>query len=357
MDYEKKKHLLVNLLYAGSILLLVFVAVRYGLSLVMPFLLAFLIAAALQTPTRWIVQHSHLPRRPVAMGLALLFYSTIGLVLSLLGIKLFSSIISLTANLPAFYTNSIAPALAALFHLMDQLFLEMDAGLAATLNQLSTQFVQSVGELVSSLSVRMVGTLSGYASSLPGLFIKTLLMMISTFFIAGDYDLLTSFVSRQFSDHTRTLLLEIKSYVVGTLFVCIRSYLLIMGITCVELSIGLSILRIPGAIGIAMLISVFDILPLLGTGGVMIPWVILAAVHGNRTLALGLLVVYLVITVIRNILEPKIVGSQLGLHPIVTLLCMFVGAQLLGIVGLFGFPILLSLLCHLNSTGAIHLFR
>ena len=75
-------------------------------------------------------------------------------------------------------------------------------------------------------------------------------------------------------------------------------------------------------------------------------------------LALGLLLVYLFVTVVRNILEPKIVGGQIGVHPVVTLAGMFVGAQLFGVLGLFGFPIgLSSLLRHLNESGAIKVFR
>ena len=89
----------------------------------------------------------------------------------------------------------------------------------------------------------------------------------------------------------------------------------------------------------------------------MIPWTVITALTGSHGLALGLLVVYLVITVVRNIIEPKIVGSQIGLHPVVTLVSMFVGAQLLGVLGLFGFPIGLSLLRYLNETGSIRLFK
>ena len=89
----------------------------------------------------------------------------------------------------------------------------------------------------------------------------------------------------------------------------------------------------------------------------MIPWVVISAFSGDFTLALGLLLVYVAITVIRNIIEPKIVGSQIGLHPVVTLVSMFAGVQLFGAVGLFGFPIGLSLLMHLNRTGTIKIFR
>ena len=130
-----------------------------------------------------------------------------------------------------------------------------------------------------------------------------------------------------------------------------------MCITFIELSIGLTILRIDNAILIAFLISIFDILPVLGTGGIMIPWTVLTAIQGDYTMAIGLLCVYLVVTVIRNILEPKIVGSQVGLHPLVTLMSMFVGAQILGVFGLFGLPITLSLLKNLNDKGTIHIFK
>ena len=143
----------------------------------------------------------------------------------------------------------------------------------------------------------------------------------------------------------------------GTLWVCIRSYALIMSITCVELCIGLSLVKIPNPVIIALCISIFDILPVLGTGGIMIPWVVLTFIQGRFARALGLLAVYITITVIRNIIEPKIVGSQLGLHPVVTLCSMFVGAQLLGVIGVFGFPIGLSLLCHLNARGVIKILH
>ena len=166
-----------------------------------------------------------------------------------------------------------------------------------------------------------------------------------------------AFFLKQLDGKSKQIFLQVKKYVVGTLFVCIRSYALIMTITFIELSMGLSIIGVKNSILIAFLISVFDILPVLGTGGIMIPWTIIAALTGDYSLSIGLLIVYLIITVIRNIIEPKIVGSQIGLHPVVTLASMFVGVQLLGVVGLFGFPISLSLLRHLNDNGTIHLFK
>lgn len=357
MDYEKRKRFIVNFLSGGLIVLLITVVIRYGLGLIAPFLAAFLIAYFLKIPARWIAKKTGFSYKPVVMFLVLLFYSTAGILIALLGIKLVTSSIALVSALPMLYSTQMEPLLSSFFNEIEQTVFRMDTALVTALSELFSQFVQSTGDLVTSLSVKMVGTLSGYASSLPGLFVKILLMIISTFFIAGDYDVLVGFGSRQFSDKARNFLMQIKEYVVGTLFVCIRSYALIMTITFIELSIGLTIIGVPNAVFIALSISVFDILPVLGTGGVMIPWVVITAILGNLPLAVGLLIIYLIITVIRNILEPKIVGSQIGLHPIVTLASMFVGVQLFGVIGLFGFPIFLSLLRHLNDTGTIKIFK
>ncbi len=357
MDYEKRKRFIINLLYIGLIALVVYGIIHYGLGLLAPFILALLIASLLKIPARWLARKTKIPYKPIALFLVLLFYATVGVMLSLAGIKMITSATDFVSKLPHIYSTEIEPLLGAAFDGVEQTVARMDPALVSAINDMFTQLTQSLGELVTNLSVTAVRTLSGYATLLPGLLIKILLMIISTFFIAGDYDQLAEFVSRQMTEKVKRFLLRVQEYVVGTLLVCIRSYALIMLITFAELSVGLSIIGIPNAILIALGIAIFDILPVLGTGGIMIPWMIIVAIQGDFKLAIALLVLYLVITVIRNILEPKIVGSQIGLHPIVTLVSMFVGAQLFGVLGLFGFPIMLSLLRHLNDTGTIKLFK
>lgn len=123
--------------------------------------------------------------------------------------------------------------------------------------------------------------ISDFASSLPMLFIRLVLMVISTFFIAMDYEALCAFCMRQLNEKAQNVVMQIKQYVVGTLFVCIRSYALIMSITFVELSVGLTLIGIRKSVFIAFCIAVFDILPVLGTGGIMIPWALISAILGD----------------------------------------------------------------------------
>lgn len=312
MKTEARKIFIINCMYFTILLLAAFVLLKYGLPMVAPFVTAFVIAYLLRRPICFASGRLRMNRRVMAILMVLLFYSAAGLLFTLLCVKIFSNGKLLVASLPSVYANYVEPVFTGIFSGIEQSLLRMDPSLLGTLEELEGHFVRSAGQMVSGISMEVMGWLSGFASSLPGMFINLLLMVITTFFIAADYELLTGFCLRQLGERPKEVFMEIQSYVAGTLFVCIRSYALIMTITFVELSIGL---------------------------------------------ALGLLAVYLVITVVRNIIEPKIVGSQIGLHPVVTLVNMFVGVQLLGVLGLFGFPIGLSLLRYLNETGAIRLFK
>ena len=259
--------------------------------------------------------------------------------------------------IPSIYDKQLVPFLITTFDRIEDTIYNIDPAIVGIISEGFNQFVRSLGEHITNFSLALLGSLSNIASSLPGFFIRVLLMIISTFFIAIDFEALSSFVKRQFSQKGNEIIDNIREYMVNTLFVVIRSYGLIMLITFIELSIGLSIIGIPNAVLIGFLIAIFDILPVLGTGGIMIPWTIMTFIQRDFKTGIGLLLLYIFVTVMRNILEPKIVGGQLGLHPVITLMSMFVGAKLLGVVGLFGFPIILSLLRHLNHTGVIKIFK
>lgn len=354
---EKRKTFLINFAYYAVYAAIVYTVLRFGFKLVAPFVIGFIVAYLLKSPISFFSRKLKIPRKPTALLTVLLFYAVIGSLIALLSIKLVGGVTGFFGRLPEIYENFAVPYLSQVMGNVEAILYQMDDSFVAAVNGVGGQVLSSLGDMVSKLSGAAISFVSSFAASLPGLFVNLVLMIISSFFIAGDYEKLRDFCMKQLSDGSRELFNQIKEYVVGTLLVCIRSYAIIMTITFTELSIGLSILKIDYAILVAACIAVFDVLPVLGTGGVMIPWVVLTAVRGNFGLALGLLVVYIIVTVIRNIIEPKIVGGQLGLHPVVTLASMYAGVRLLGGIGLFGFPIGLSLLRHLNDHGVIHIFK
>ena len=352
-----RRSFIINCGYFAIIAALIFIIVKYAVPLLMPFILAFLIAVLLQRPIRFMHNKTHLKKRLCGLIAAVLFFVALAAFISWGGIELVTGIHKLFINLPQFYNNTVEPMLMDIFRNLESLKLWNELNLMELLKNLENQLMDALGGLATSISTKAIGMVTGFAASLPMLFIKTVLFLVSTVFISMDYDKIMGFVVYQMNDRVREIFEETKAYMVNVLFVVIRSYIIIMSITFVELSIGLSIIKIDYAILIALCIAIFDILPVLGTGGVMIPWTVISIVLGNYWLALKLFILYVIITIVRNIIEPKIVGSQLGLHPIVTLSSMFAGLQVLGGLGLFGFPIGLSLLVHLNKKGVIQVLK
>ena len=149
----------------------------------------------------------------------------------------------------------------------------------------------------------------------------------------------------------------IKEQFVSTIGKYLRAYGLIIFITFTELFIGFSILGVSYSFIIAMITALVDILPVLGTGTILIPWGVYMIFAGNYFLGIGILVLYVLITVVRQVLEPKIVGSYVGLYPLVTLMAMYIGSKVMGFFGLFLFPIAIILLKKLNDDGHIKLWK
>jgi len=357
VDLGRKRLFLINFAYFLVIAVLVYVLVKFAIPMLSPFVLAFVIAFLLQRPVRFFNRKFNINRRLCGLLLAIIFFVLAGGLVSLIGVEFVSILQTLLKALPDFYTGTIEPTLHQLFNRIETGAAWNNTQFQEFWKNLEAESAATLGNFVSSLSEKAVGAISGIATSIPMMLLKLVLTIIATVFISMDYDKLRTFCIRQMSDKTTQLFKDVRKYVVGTLFVCIRAYALIMSITFTELAIGLTIIGIDHGVLIAACIAVFDILPVLGTGGIVLPWIVINLVLGNYGLALSLFILYVIITMVRNTLEPKIVGKQLGLHPIVTLASMFAGVQLLGVIGLFGFPIFLSLLMYLNKKGDIALFK
>ena len=359
MIIENRRKFIINVCYYTIIIGLIFVGTKYLLPFLTPFLLGFGVAYMLRKPISFAVKKWHLSQKVSAIIFITSFYIIMGLFVACIGLGGVYGVQSFISGLPALYTEYAEEIILNLTVDIEEFIIAVNNNqeLVTMVENVSNQLVSSVGDVIKNISMTLLGSVTNFATSIPGFFIKLVLMIISSYFAAIDYHKIIEFFTKQIGEKTSNLIGEIKDYLFGTVFVCLKSYLIIMFITFIELSIGLTVIGVKSSIVIALLIAIFDILPVLGTGGIMIPWAIVEFILGDIKMGILLAVVYLVITVIRNIIEPKIVGKQLGLHPLVTLVSMFVGVNIAGIVGLFGFPIILSLLVHLNSKGVISILK
>jgi sporulation integral membrane protein YtvI len=144
--------------------------------------------------------------------------------------------------------------------------------------------------------------------------------------------------------------LKIKKDLFVAIFGYIKAALIIMAITFTELLIGLSIIGVEYPLMLAFLIAIIDALPVLGTGGILIPWSLYSFVTGDIRMGISLIALYLVVLVIRQIVEPKVVGQQIGVYPLLTLLAMYIGLKMIGFAGLILGPITFLLIRNILTT-------
>ena len=354
LNTEKKKQFIINTVFYAIIICLILLVIKYLVPILIPFIFAFVFASILQLPVKKISglsENGAKWKRLITIFVGIVFFVGIFLLIAYLGIRTFNLFLNFLEIAPALYQNEILPFLNNFLDMIRQRVAFADVEVAIKIEMVLDNFLRNVGSYISSFSMNAVGRLTSGIAGIPGVVIKLIICIISSFFFLLDYDKVLHFFNQLVPDAYREKTETIKGYVKNTFWVYIRSYFFLFCLTCVELSLGLKILGIPYAPIWGTLIGIFDILPVLGTGGILLPWGIILLVTGNIPMGIGILMVYLIITIIRNILEPKLVGKQIGLHPLATLISLYVGLKVAGIIGMFGFPVTLAILSSMIRIG------
>ena len=346
---EKQRAFIIRFTYWAILLACAALLGAYVLPVLVPFFLAFAIAALLNRPIRILSEKLRLRRSLVSVVLVLAFFLVVGGLLAWIVTLVLSAAAQTFSLLPGFFERTVFPLLDQVILDAEALFGSLDPAFVAMVEDNAASLLASMHSGILHLSNSILSAIAGLVAGVPALFMKTVITVIVTFFLAADYELITGFLKKQIPADKADTFRKLQKFLGHTLPRFILNYGLIFSLTFVELAIGLTLLKVPAGIFVAMVIAVLDILPILGTGGVLIPWAIISLIMGSYGLGIGIFVLYVVITVIRNIVEPKLIGKQMGLHPVVTLASMLVGLRLFGVLGLFGMPVLLSFLKKLRE--------
>ena len=347
LNIQQKRDFLTGFAYWAIIAAAVYLSFEYLLPISVPFILGILLAYFVVRVSRKL----HCSHKIFRIGLSVLIYGIIASAVTLLAAQCVSAISGIVKWLPEVYEMKLLPFLMLCYDWCIQTMQMLDPALINALEMVLESLLSASKSLLSSLSGFAVNLVSGIATGVPSLILSLLAMIFSTIFVVSDYECIAAFASENVPISIKKILQNIRSYLTDTLFVVIRSYAIIMLLTFTELSILFTFFGIEKAILKATLIALLDILPILGTGGIMIPWAVISFVLGHTTLGIRLLIIYIIVTVVRNYVEPKIVGTQLGLHPIITLVAMFIGLRLFGFWGLFGLPVGISFLWKQKKEG------
>ena len=371
---EVRRKKIINIVYYAIVLGLAYLFLKYCFSMFAPFLIAFFIAVIVQKPTNFITRKTKIKKGITATILVLLLYLVIVALISLIGVKLVDGIKSLIAFIQSKLTDIPNWSLNAIKFLPDGLETKATQSMIPFFDALKEKSASEIASFIvnkasngekfsiASLSTPLSGIWST-AKQIPSAFVAVMIAIVSSCFMAVDYDRLVIFIKGQISEENEGKLSATKRIVFKSLGKLIKSYVLIICITGIEIFAGLNILTLIGIykdgniVALSMIIAVLDILPVIGTGTFMVPWALYSLITGKVGLAIGLFVVYAIIYVVRQIIEPKIVGGTVDLPSFVTLMGMYIGSQLFGFIGIFLVPILIIIVKLLNDEGIIHLWN
>ncbi len=351
---EKKKEFIINMMFWAVIGALLYIVSKFLLPALIPFIIGFFIACLVRFLAHKIGGKSDRAKKYIAIGIIVAIYAVLFTGMILISVNFANKIGDFIQSLPSIYNDSLLPMLNLFLAKVEHIAMQFDEVVANAVRNALKDVLSSIGTYIFDLSQVLVGFISNGIVKIPSFLIKLIVMVVSTFFIAVDFDKISALVRKIIGNKRYGMMKQGIYHTKTVLSAYIKSYTLLFCLTFIELCIGFAILKIPYPTIIALCIAVFDILPILGTGGVLIPWALICLFIGNTPLGIGIFVLYLIITAIRNTIEPKIVGQQIGLHPLATLMAMFVGMNMFGLAGLIFFPVTLVIIVSMVKAGAIN---
>lgn len=352
-----KQYILKNVAFGVKILryltflVIIIATIKIGFRYFSPFIFALLISFFIKPLVR--ILHSFKIKKGISVALSILIvYGGLIYFSILLATRGLTELIEF-GNLLPLYTNSTYDYFCGIFNKAEALYIQLPPEVLTILTDVAKGIFDKLSSLLAATTKAIVNTLT----LLPKFGISVLISTIATFFILKDEERIFSFFIRQFSVPIQQKFISLKHNLLRALVGFLKAQLIILAITFFESLIGLSIIRVKYAFIISLLIAVIDILPVLGTGSVYIPWGIISIFNGKMRLGISLFVIYGIIVIVRYLVEPKIVGHHLGVHPLITLISMFAGVKIFGVGGIILGPVIVMILIATQRSGILPDFK
>lgn len=311
-----------------------------------PFMLALVVVIFLEPFIQLCIRSGRMNRAAAGALVSSLFtVMLLGLML-VLGAKIIAELIAFWERVPVYAGDANRYAQEA-FTQLQSYYSGLSPETARQLERWLSSFSSSVTGMVSAVSVSFVN----FAAGIPGMFIFFIVFLVAIYLFSFSLPAIKSSFLSLFDDSSREqvdlVLLNLRSSIFGFL----RAQLALSVMTYLISLIGLLMLGVRYPLAIALLIVLVDILPILGTGSVLVPWALYLLATGDSSTGAGLLVLFLVITVFRRIIEPKVLGNAVGISALAALISLYAGFQLVGIVGVFLGPLVVIIYMAARRAG------
>ncbi|HAQ07899.1 MAG TPA: sporulation integral membrane protein YtvI [Bacillus bacterium] len=337
------------------------IALFYVSKVTYPFIIGFLIAFLMNPLVNFFETKAKMPRSLAVIVALMLIISVFAGLITLLVVEIASGAEYLARVVPEHLVTLIdyiehlfAAQIIPLYNQLSGLFQNLESGQQDTIMDNIQNVGTTIGTTAGDFIQNFFGKIPNILSWFPNAATVLIFSLLGTFFISKDWYRLsklgTRFLPARAKYSSKTVFADLKK----ALFGFVKAQATLISITTVIILIGLLILRVDYAITIALVTGIVDIVPYLGTGAVFVPWIIYETLSGDISTAIGLGILYIVVIVQRQVMEPKILSSNIGLDPLATLIALFVGFKTIGFLGLIAGPVVLVLI---NTLQRANVFR
>ncbi|HJB32977.1 MAG TPA: sporulation integral membrane protein YtvI [Candidatus Blautia merdipullorum] len=326
------KSMIVFLITLLGIILGILLGIRF-LQFFMPFVIGWIIAMIANPLVRMLERRLKVARKHTSMVIIIGVLAVIIVAIYFLGVKIGEETRSFLEQAPEMYSEFREEFQDAGKNL-ESIISELPQNIQESLEEAQKDIGDITGRAVGKISQFTVDKAGTFARNIPGILISIIFSILSAYFFIADRDRILEFGRNhtpQIIQEKWRMMAESFKMVFGGYF---KAQFKIMAVIGVILFIGMLILKVRFAILVAILVAFLDMLPFLGTGTVLIPWAVFKLLSGDIRYAVGLVILYLVTQLVRRIIEPKLVGDSIGMNPLATLIFMYIGYRVGGVLGM-----------------------
>lgn len=333
----RNERLLLTAVQVILVLVVLYLVLTKLLAFFAPFLVALFIAFLIEKPVRFLQKKCRFSRGAASAVSLLLFIILAGGLIGLLFYRLFMEVWDLTKNSSSY--QFILTRIQELLDVGGTWYTGLPEEIVKTIEENFDSIFSRISNTVTKWINSLLDIMVTVLKSLPQVLLYIIITLVSAFFMSRDRNKISQFVFRQFSTDWGERAKGIKNDLLLALTGYIKAVLILVTISFFEVLIGYNILGIRYSLFLAILTAVADLLPILGPGTVLVPGAVINFVSGEYFTAVGFLILYIIVTMVRQFLEPRIVGGNIGLHPLATLVSIYLGYRLFGVAGVILGPI------------------
>ena len=340
----------IRIILTALVLFLLWLLAPPLLSLFAPFLAALIVAVILNPLVRWCQRWRGLSRGLLTLVILLLLFGLIGAVLAYLFYATVLELASLAQNWEGLLDNMQA-VLDQLEALSIHLWELVPPQLTRFLDTVSQELVDWLKSVVPNLLNSVLDYTTNAAMGVPSFVVALVIFIMASYLLTADYPYLRTRLAQHMDEGLLRFWNQLRVTALGAFGGYLKAELLLSVCVFFILLVGFFLTHQPYGLLLALILAIMDFIPIIGAGTVMVPWAVIALITQDYPTAIEMMVIWGIIALFRRVMEPKFVGDQTGLSPILSLVSIYVGMKVAGVLGMVLGPTVLLVILNVAGMG------